>query len=465
MKKYVKLLLFMLLVVTVNVKADYSSTGVVVNNTTVYKGDTINLKLGNDYMWDGSLVASNFDEDEKKIEYVKTADNTYLVEPIYIVVDSNIFELNIDENKLQDDNYIFTDFKKITYNDKNVYEFDFELKKLRDVDNDSTLYDGVIDHILLSNLKLKVNDEAQAGTYNIEVLRAIDFYDEYESEINDVESLPITIIDNGKENSLKNYTLQTISDGLVDTSAYNLNVEKNEYDLMIYGDVVTSNLSCNTRCNVSGIGSDVYRKRNVTELKYNIKYENGKTDTFVVNNRLNKASIVYNWANSFSKSIIIISNSSYNNANDLAQSIAANITYFEGGFETNIYNYDELNDIDKEILSKLNKSFTNLDKPYIYVVDDGKVLYEHQGELSEEELSNLQSEINVKRRENYASNNSEITNCDDETCKNNDTDKKDLKDILKNNVMYLVIMFSVLIILIILLITIIKKNKKRENIF
>ena len=73
------------------------------------------------------MIVSNYDEDEEEHELVKTADGTYLVEPIFIVVNTDVFDLDITDNKLMDDNYLFTDYKKTTYGDKTVYEFDFEL--------------------------------------------------------------------------------------------------------------------------------------------------------------------------------------------------------------------------------------------------------------------------------------------------------------------------------------------------
>ena len=462
MKKYIRLLIVMLLFVAINVKADYSSPGVVVNYTTVHKGDTIDLKLGNDFKWDESMIVSNYDEDEEEHELVKTADGTYLVEPIFIVVNTDMFDLDITDNKLMDDNYLFTDYKKTTYGDKTVYEFDFELKKIRE--DDEADYDGEIDHILLSNLKLKVNENAPVGTYYIETIRTTDFYEDYTAEEVYSEKLPISIIDEDtNEKSIKSYSLNTVSGGLVDKGEFNFDVDKNNYELLYFGEVSNSNIVCNTKCLVKGIGSGVYFNDEEKDLKYTIKFDD-KTENFTVTNLKNKASIKSNWADNYSKSIIIVSNSSYTNAEELAKRVDSAINDYDGSYETNIYYYDKLNDTDKEILSYLNKSFDDLDKPYVYVIEDGKIIYNHQGEIEETEVSNVQKTINENREELINKSNSKLTDCDGSTCTINKDENLDLEAFIKENYMLVVIGLSVIIILLILLITIIKKSKNKEEI-
>ena len=149
----------------INVKADVSALGVIPNYTTVNKGDTITLSLGNDYLWDESMVVSDYDEEKDKYEYQMTAENNYMAIPMYIIVDSDVFELDISENKVPNSNYIFEDYKKTTNGDKTIYEFNFEFKSLKDEEGNA--YDGKIDNIFVSNLKLKVKENDLPGTYFI----------------------------------------------------------------------------------------------------------------------------------------------------------------------------------------------------------------------------------------------------------------------------------------------------------
>ena len=464
MKRYIKVLLVMLLFITISVKADYTPSGVIPSYTTVFKGDTIDLKLGNEFEWDESMVVSNFNEDTNDYDLVKTADNTYLVEPIFIVVDSDVFELNIDENKLVDSNYIFTDYKKTTYKDKNVYEFDFELKKVRE---DSPYYEGGINQILLSGLKLKTNENADIGTYYIEVLRSTDFYEDYEDDSHVITRLPISVI--SEDSNEKSFYLKTISTGLIDEKEYKFDISEKNYELLFFGEIESSNLICNKRCLVNGIGTSTYTKIDTHELtkidkiEYSIKYEDGTKDSLTITNKRNKATIDNDWADNFSKSIIIVGEGEQD-YNDLFKNIASKIDSFEGGFEKYYYDYSKLNDVDKEILSNLNESFTELNEPYIYVIDDGKIVYENHGIPKDEEINKIQEKIDENNRAKN-NNTSNMSTCSGDVCNISSNDKLDLMTFISENYMVVVIGLSVIVILLILLITIVKKSKNHEETF
>ncbi len=463
MKKYIKILLILIMMMAIYVKADVSSVGIVPNYTTVLKGDIIKFDLGNDYLWDEAMVVSNYDEDTDKYEYQMTAENNYLGIPIYIVVDSDIFEIDISENKVPNSNYIFEDYKKTNNGDKTIYEFDLVLKDIKDQSNDS--YNGLIDNILVSNLKLKVNENAESGTYYIETIQTDDFDSEYGADGYVVEKLPITIIDSEGDNTLNKFTLKTNSYGVAKNTDIEINVENKVNEIPYYGEINVSNLYCNNRCKVNGIGSDVYYDDEAKNLTYTVKYDNGKEDTFVIKNELDKATIDYKWAANYTKSVVIIDNGKMENSKELMNKIASSIENFKIAYDGFYYDYTKLNDTDKKILSNLSTSFDNLDEPYIFVIDDKNIVYSHHGNISDDELNNIQSEVTKKYNEELNNQDSRtISNCDDGVCTLPTEEQFNLVDFIKDNFMYVVICLSIIIIILILIITLINKKKRRENI-
>ncbi len=457
MRKALKVFIILFAFMAISVKADYNAIGVVADYTTVYKGDTINLKLGNDYLWDESFMLDNYDEEKEEYIFVKTAEGKYLAESIYIVVD-NGFELSIDENKVPNKNYTFADYKKTDLGNKTAYEFVFELDKLND-ESDKNHYDGVINNILVDNLKLKVSDDIEDGVYYIETFYSSNFDEDYDNDALLGDKLPISVIDKNN-NSNNKMSIKTSSDGYIKNKDYALDLSAgNKYNAALYGDIAESNIICNSKCLVTGIGTDGYIKDDIKEYKYVVTYENGKKEEYVIKNSLDKASIKYNWADKYGKFIVIISNDNADTYSSLADKIAGSINNFNDGYEKFLYSYSKLNDVDKEILSNLNDSF-DLSEPYIYIIDDGKIIYDNHGLLTDEEVNNVQTEITRRYNEELNKNrDQEISNCTDNSCQiNRDEEGINLKDYY----MYIVIGISVFIILLILLITIIRKKSNRE---
>lgn len=439
----------------INVKADVSALGVIPNYTTVNKGDTITLSLGNDYLWDESMVVSDYDEEKDKYEYQMTAENNYMAIPMYIIVDSDVFELDISENKVPNSNYIFEDYKKTTNGDKTIYEFNFEFKSLKDEEGNA--YDGKIDNIFVSNLKLKVKENALPGTYFIETISTNDLEEDYyNSSSYVVDRLPITILGN---NAKTEYTLKTISDGVINKNNYDITLKKGINNALYYGEIDYTNLSCSKKCLVNGIGSDVYYDDEAKYLKYKVTYEDKTTEEYTVVNDIAKASIDTKWAINFSKTILVIGNSKINKDKLDIDNIAKTIRNFDDGCDKLIYDYDKLNDIDKDILSNLNKDFSNLDDPYIYIIYDNKVLYDHHGYLTQDEINNIQKEIDKKQSESTTTESLKGHFCEDSNC----YEEEQPLDI-SEYYMYIVIGMSILIVILILVVTIIKKKKNNTNI-
>lgn len=456
-KRLFKILFIFLLMFAINVKADYMFTGIDVDYTTVYGGDKINFSLGNDYVWDKSIVISNYDEDTDEYEYVKTEEGKYIVEPIFIIVDNDAFEIDISNNKVVNSNYNFVDYKSTTDGNKNIYEFDFELNSLRDEDGNE--YDGKIDDILVKNLVLNVKPLAEYGTYFIEVLRTSDFEEDYNDEDRVRSVIPVTVIDSKlKEDSISEITVKSNSNGIsgtIDKSA-DITKDKNNYELLFFNDTIDyTNVVCNSRCKVTHIGNEAYIEDEAKSYNYKVTYESGKSEKYTVTNILDKANIKCPWLMDFSKSVIIVGKD-LGNTDELINSIASSVANYEDGFEKFVYDYNGLNDTDKELLKYLKDDFGELEEPYIFVVEDNKVIYEHQGYLKDEELSNLSKEI-IKSKNGVEKPGETITNCDDGTCNINE-EKNEFN--IKDYYMYIVIILSILIIIFILTITVIKKNKK-----
>jgi hypothetical protein len=139
--------------------------------------------------------------------------------------------------------------------------------------------------------------------------------------------------------------------------------------------------------------------------------------------------------------------------------VAASVNSYQDGFDKLIINYEETNDVDKELLKYLNRKFVDLDDPYIYVVEDNNVIYEHHGYLTDEEHSNLSNDI-IKNKSGITNTDTTISNCDNGKCS---IESEESGFNLKDNYMVIVIGLSVIIILLIILITLIKKSKN-ENV-
>ncbi len=456
-KKVFKILFVFLLMFAINVKADYTFSGVDIDYTSVYRGDKINFSLGNDYVWDHSIVISNYDEDEDKYEYVKTEEGKYLAEPIFVIVDNDAFEIDITDNKVPNSNYIFADYKSTTDGNKNIYEFDFELNDLKEINENE--YDGKIDNILVKNLVLKVKDEAEYGTYFIEVLRTSDFEEDYNDEDRVRSLLPITIIDDeSKEDSISEIEVSSNSNGISGSisKVVEATKDKNSYELLFFNDTIDyTNVICNSKCKVTHIGNDAYIEDEAKSYNYKVTYESGKSEKYTVTNLLDKANIKCPWLMDFSKSVIIVGKD-LGNTDELINSIASSVANYEDGFEKFVYDYNGLNDTDKELLKYLKDDFGELEEPYIFVVEDNKIVYEHQGYLEDEELSNLSKEI-IKNKNGVEKVDETISSCDNGTCNiNEENEEFNIKDYY----MYIVIILSIIVIILILVITMIKKNKK-----
>ncbi len=462
MRKALKVFIILFAFMAISVKADYNAIGVVADYTTVYRGDTINLKLGNDYLWDESFMLDNYDEEKEEYIFVKTAEGKYLAESIYIVVDNGL-ELSIDENKVPNKNYTFADYKKTDLGNKTAYEFVFELDKLND-ESEKNHYDGVINNILVDNLKLKVSDDIEDGVYYIETFYSSNFDEDYDNDALLGDKLPISVIDKNN-NSNNKMSIKTSSDGYIKNKDYALDLSAgNKYNVALYGDIAESNIICNSKCLVTGIGTDGYIKDDIKEYKYVVTYENGKKEEYVIKNSLDKASIKYNWADKYGKFIVIISNDNADTYSSLADKIAGSINNFNDGYEKFLYSYSKLNDVDKEILLNLNESFTELNEPYIYVIDDGKIVYENHGIPKDEEINKIQEKIDENNRAKN-NNTSNMSTCSGDACNISSNDKLDLMTFISENYMVVVIGLSVIVILLILLITIVKKSKNHEETF
>ena len=459
-KRIIKLLFVFLFMFAINVKADYLGVGVTTDYTTVNKGDKINLSLGTDFIWDEALAMSNYDEDDDKYEYVKTEEGKYIAEPIFIVVDSDVFEIDISNNKVPNSNYSFADYKKSEEGDKTVYEFDLELNEIQSQDKKG--YNGEVNNILVSNLILKVNANAEDGTYFIETFRTDDFDKYYNDEDYVRDILPINVIGSSqKDKSISTISISYSTDGIAKEDISEVDVEKNinTYDMLYFADYIKyANVFCNTKCKVTNVGSDVYIGDDRKELNFKITYADGTTEKYKVTNLLDKASINTEWLYDFSKTIIIVGNK-IENAEELANKVAASVNSYQDGFNKIIINYEETNDTDKKLLEYLNRKFIDLDNPYIYVVEDNKIIYEHHGYLTEEEHSNLSNDI-IKNKSGITTSNTTISNCDNGKC-SIETEENGFN--LKDNYMVIVIGLSVIIILLIILITLIKKSKN-ENV-
>ncbi len=463
MKKYIKYLLLFVLFLAIRVKADYSSTGIVPNYTTIPRGDTITFSIGNDYLWDENLILRDSEDDTDLIgELVKNEEGNYLAEPIYVVVDEDVFDIDISENKVKDSNYILVDYKKRSIDgSKKVYEFDFEIKELGESDDVNDGYDGVIDNIMVSNLKLNVSEDAKPGVYFIEVFRSYDFDDTYENDTYVKEYLPITVLDNDEnEKGISKFTINTVSSGLIEKKEYNIDIEEDKfnYEKLYLGDIDYTNISCNSKCLVKGIGSDVYYDDEAKDFKYTVKYADNTEEKYTISNLRNKISINYTWAVDYGRSIIYISKD-ISTADSTIDKMLNYMPNFNNGYERYIYDYNKLNEYDKEVLSSLNE---NIDDTYIYVIDGNKIVYEHKGDLLDEEYDNIQEEI-TRRTELNNIDSSKISNCTDGKCSLENKDENiDIISLIKDNYMHIVIGLSVLIIILLLLITIIKKSKKNN---
>ena len=434
MKKIIKLLFVFMLFYAFEVKADYNAFLVDSEYTTVVSGDEFKLKAGFDTVWDESVVKDDNQNNE--------------LHDFYIAFDSRAFDVNLDNIKYENSNYETSEHTYYTEEQKGymtVYTF-YNIFAKELLDSEDNMYDGKIDNLVLSNILVKVKDDV-TGVYNIETGHS-ETYDKNEEP----EVLPITIISKESSNKVDNITLKCNSLGLANSKTYDIKVEDNKktYEIGYYHENFKSgtslcdyiNVSCSSKCKVDNIGSEFYQDNSadvIKEYNINVKYLDNKKDNYVVKNEFYNASIDFGWAYNGANYILIIT-SSNNEQISYKELIKDNKDFYT----ELIYNYDKLNDIDKKILKDVLDQ--DIDKysfedAHIYIINDGKILYNSNTKLSEEELLNI---LNNKQP-------------------NPPIDTKTDSVESNINIYYILIGVLSLVIVVCVIILIVRKNKKNEK--
>ena len=475
--KFFKFILFIILFFNLTIiEADTALPFIDTDYNTVYRGDIIELKIGLDCKDFNTMVSKE----------TGATLYGYKMHTIYFDYDNTVFDVDLRNLKIEDDDYILIDYFEKKYEDRTLVYFDFDIKRdyrteeeIKYYYNDEdTSYSYLIDNLIISNIKLKVKNNVESATYYLSASKCD--YNPLGCEYSSSEGWQyfISVIDEKNvEESIDNITFKTqryYENSDVQTKTIDIQPGKYDYEVSFFQ--LSNNLdvfaNCNSRCKISGIGGIYYLSRVPVNFRpyeepeywnyeFSVKYSSGKTAKYTVMDRFSKASIS-TYAMFDDSDYYILGNSSYEENilgyEDKFKSIYLEMHPWTSSAKIFYYNYDELNDVDKEILSLIKSDIDVSSKPLIFYVSSGKLIYEHQGFIeSDEDWKKIMIEVSeltnhhIYVDSNFHNNNNNINFQD------NIINSSHISDVDK---CCIVIGSIIIVVLIILIIVMIIKGKR-----
>ncbi|MDD6272881.1 MAG: hypothetical protein PUA90_05210 [bacterium] len=461
-KIYILLIGIIIMFNSIIVKADVTAPLIDVNYNNVYKGDVLDLKIGFDYKWFDGIV-----KHDENYDYIEGEEYSYKAQEFAIKYDPLIFDINLDSMIFEDEDYYFIDYDEYNDGSNTFIIFNLDIKRdFHDADYDGS-YDGKIDDLVFSNIKLKVKDDVELGKYFIET----GYYNLDEKELFHNEKYPITIINHEEnENTISNISFYTYMFEPKESEKYILNIEPNKYNYEIRLFKKNNNLDiytkCNSKCKISGIGSDFYNLIEEVKLDDNneyinyiidVEYEDGTKEKYIIHDYYSRSTL-YScpWTNDLhSEAIVIIGHSSY--ASQISNYVEKFNQYISNTYllPVNYYEFDTLNDVDREIILLLKEGIDVSTKPYIAYLEEKKIVYEYSDFINNDSDFEL-----IVNKGNNNSQNQE--NNEQEEDNNTKEEKNTIYDFISKNLKSIIIT-SILLILILIIIIISIKNKKLKN--
>lgn len=473
MKKLIKCLLFFVLIVGyVKVKADPPFTvGIDTDYTTVYPGDEINVSIGLDYAWDEGLKVYEKDKNTGEYHYLIGDNNYYLVRDIQLIFDKKIFSIDLSKMEIADDNFILRETDDFISDGRIVYQFSLYMKDIRDNEVDDDYLDGIINDVLLKNIILTVNKNAQPGAYHIEVA----FSDESEYAKNTksidwsnifISKYPITIIPSSSNSkSIGRVYFTTENNNAIHSENYEYipTNNKNEYTAL-FTDIEYINISCNSRCKVSNLGQTAADRANKVNT-FKITYNDNSTAKYKIINEYYDTSIDDSWINHRGPYIIVLFEDEPKNSDELLDDLesAVNKRFIEYHYEDQLhlwkFKYSNLNEADKKLLYKFTK---NDSKSYIYVLYYG-TKYFNVNSANENSIKALINKINNNDFTDYIEEDNNENNNNIVDVVDTASNQKNVINLLLDNIYYIVLIGVGLICIIVLVIVLLVSKRKIEK--
>lgn len=513
--KKISIVLIICFIFTFNIRvlADQEPLVIDTDYTTVYKGDEINLSIGYPIQKDDLFV------EELNNEYVEGRIDKYKGSTIIFAVEKDKFEVDFT-NATAGDNFVFYDFadKKNINNLKTSKEYSYyliylDLKSVRekgDKVSDTYFYDKYngknIGDILLSNIILKVKDDAKIGTSFIHV----DYYDYIRDMENEEETsykdrdvfeyfdtlYPINIIE---ENKIKNDKIIIESD--IKTYEKELSKDVKELEQIWSGERIEYiNYVCSKRCHASNVAANTvieYNIQTIPFLKFNIDYYDNTKREIIIN--------ASNWYKDIENLLVIADSGAtkynmYARYDDIIQAYETSFIkdyrcYSLYGVPRTIKLFDTDKSTDKQSLKHLNDYDPNEKKVQVFKYKNGKLINKIVGEATREELAEkLGNGYLYKKvyycREGYECSRQYAQNSmymleNGELCptfkgtifedsdygettseESNIKDITDVKEFINDNLFYVLLgtsIFVIIILIVIILIIVRRKNKKTKD--
>ncbi len=408
MKNKIIKILFGLLFVIFNcnfVKADANVVMVDTNYNTAYRNDDLDMKIGFDYSWFEGIVLY---DDDTNDGYAEGDRFQYKMNPFYISYDNTAMDIELQNMEIPNENYVLINYYEKTIEDKTILFFEFDIKEYFDQiineEYDST-YNGIIDDIILKNIKLKISPDAYYGTYFIE--SGYGSYGDYENDENYfINNYPISIINNKKnEKTINNIiTYRGIESQPYETVSIEVEPNKKNYNAIIrteYADEAIYTM-CNTKCKIRGIGSHSYIYRdinqNTQEFTYNfeVEYDSSEKEKYtIINDYESKIIDAECLLSQDTDCIVIIGNSTYGEGKVYFDKIKdyyeKNNSYYNKIY---YYEYDKLKEVDKQILHYVDYTINPSVAPHIYKLNgNGYTTYSYTGFILENKWSDFMKKI------------------------------------------------------------------------